>query len=188
MKKIEIKIIQIVLISILFEFAYKVKFWNFPPKTPYKNIHAWLVFHHKSFLFPSAQSRTASCIARSLYKSYKYRICVCFSLLTLIRIMALMTQEIGGHGITSSTCPYWQIRRCNRDPFMFLHRTAPPPTSTCKYWMNGNCKFGDQCRSLHSWSDVEATFVGMQHVFLVCFSFFCFAITKYSRAKQIQRF
>ena len=145
-----------------------------------------LFFLTKVAGFPLTVSRTASCIARSLYQSYKCRICVCFSLLKLIRIiMALITQEIGGYGITSSTCPYWQIRRCNRDPFMFLHRTAPPPTSTCKYWMNGNCKFGDQCRSLHSWSDVEATFVGTQHVFLVCFSFFCFAITKYSRAKQI---
>nr|XP_007158841.1 hypothetical protein PHAVU_002G186500g [Phaseolus vulgaris]ESW30835.1 hypothetical protein PHAVU_002G186500g [Phaseolus vulgaris] len=60
---------------------------------------------------------------------------------------------------------------CNRNyqrfPYRKTSKTSAIKTGlrssiTCKYWINGNCMYGDQCRNLHSWSISEGTSIDVK--------------------------
>jgi len=67
---------------------------------------------------------------------------------------------------------------CNRDhqrfPYKKTSKTSAVKTGlrssiTCKYWINGNCMYGDQCRNLHSWSVSEGTSIDVKVYNLHCY-------------------
>ncbi|KAL9327653.1 hypothetical protein ACSQ67_002656 [Phaseolus vulgaris] len=73
---------------------------------------------------------------------------------------------------TIPTYQYWLNEGCNRHhqrfPYSKTSKTSVVETGlkssiTCKYWINGNCMYGDRCRNLHSWSDSEKTSIGMKN-------------------------
>jgi len=68
---------------------------------------------------------------------------------------------------------YWLNGKCNRDFQRFPSREASSTITdknclkssiTCKYWINDNCIYGDQCRNLHSWSISKETSINMQNI------------------------
>jgi len=72
---------------------------------------------------------------------------------------------------TIPTYQYWLNEECNRHHQRFSYsktsktsvKTYLKSSITCKYWINGNCMYGDQCRNLHSWSVSEKTSIGMKN-------------------------
>ncbi|WVZ00054.1 hypothetical protein V8G54_026123 [Vigna mungo] len=59
---------------------------------------------------------------------------------------------------TRSSPVYWPIGGCNKYHQRVLYKETLPTTlaqiglssTTCKYWISGNCRYGDQCQNLHS--------------------------------------
>jgi len=64
--------------------------------------------------------------------------------------------HIGGNQTISSSL-FWLNEGCNEyrhSPFLpNIAKTGLKSSTTCKYWINGYCMFGDQCRYLHSRSN-----------------------------------
>jgi len=80
--------------------------------------------------------------------------------------------ELVSRNETIPTYQYWLNDGCNRHhqrfPYSKTSKTSVVKTClkssiTCKYWKNGNCMYGDQCRNLHSWSVSEKTSIGMKN-------------------------
>ncbi|KAK7401582.1 hypothetical protein VNO78_13181 [Psophocarpus tetragonolobus] len=74
-----------------------------------------------------------------------------------MEVIARKMEEIGWDG-RGSACE-WTY------PCMFLRRKVSlaiidlaiqeTALQTCKYWINGNCMYGQRCQNLHAWSDKE---------------------------------